>query len=396
MRVGTLQVGLVVATLSSACTFYTACPNPQQEQPPANTAGTNSGTSGSGGTSGGGSSGEGGHGNSIGAGGEAPMGEWVNETFNLTELESECGNLTYLSSKPDEDMLIVSIAQHGLFQKTGDGSEWTLLGQGEGSASITNRGTSILYDPEHPKVFWESGIYNGAGVYRTDDDGETFVELKVSHNDYVSVDFTDPDRQTLLASGHEQDRKLYKSVDGGESFEEIGDRLPSSAKVCPQPVILDTSTYLLGCGSYGGGDRGLYRSTDAGDSWAQVSTHGGGAAPLLASDGTIYWPSEGTEGIVTSSDSGKTWDGPFGVGELAGATPVELPDGRVVALGQRRLLVTSDKGEHWRAVTTTSPFQPLGLAYSSARKAFYIWHFSCDTQVPVDGVMAFDFDYEAE
>ncbi|HYP87618.1 MAG TPA: hypothetical protein VEQ59_05685 [Polyangiaceae bacterium] len=396
MKLGILHLGLAVASVSSACTFYTACPTPQPAQPAAGSGTGGGANGGTGNTSDGGADDGGGTGGSVAMGGAPPMGKWVNETFNLKGLDSECGNLSQLSSKPDEDMLIVSVAQQGLFHKRSSDTEWTPLGQGKGSEKITNRGTSFLYDPEHPKVFWESGIYNGGGIYRTDDNGDTFKALNIIHNDYVSVDFTDPDRQTLLASGHEQDRKFYKSTDGGETFVELGDQLPDEVKVCPQPVALDAEHYLLGCGSYGGGDRGIYSSTDGGDSWKGVSTHGGGAAPLLASDGTIYWASEGTEGIVTSTDQGATWDGPFGGGELAAAKPVELPDGRVAALGNGRILVTANGGNTWRVVTTAAPFQPLGVAYSAEKRAFYVWHFSCDVPVPNDAIMAYDWDYETE
>ena len=42
---------------------------------------------------------------------------------------------------------------------------------------ITNRPSAIVYDPEHADTFWEAGIYNGGGVYKTEDNGKTFVQL---------------------------------------------------------------------------------------------------------------------------------------------------------------------------------------------------------------------------
>ncbi len=43
--------------------------------------------------------------------------------------------------------------------------------QGGGSDVIMNRPTSMVFDPTDPNRWWESGNYNGGGVYRTDDAG---------------------------------------------------------------------------------------------------------------------------------------------------------------------------------------------------------------------------------
>lgn len=372
---------VVLAGLSSACTFYTDCP----DIPPPDVTGSG----GSGGSGGGAPSG-------VGFGGQAPEGEWVNETFNLTELPSECGNVPYLSAKPGEDLLIVSVAQNGLLSKSSDDEAWTPLGGGEGSAVITNRGSTIVYDPNDADVFWQAGIYNGGGVYRTEDGGETFEDLGLTHNDYVSVDFGDPDRSTLLASGHEAPRVLHYSDDGGASWFNIGDDFPEDARVCSWPVVIDSSTFLLGCGTYGGGDGGVYRSTDVGNSWELVSPHHVSPAPLLAADGTQYWSGEGKEGIVRSDDQGESFVGPFGKDQLSEVTPIELPDGRIGAVAQRRIVLSSDKGETWRVATTEMPFVPNGIVYSEPGKRFYAYHWTCDTQVPDDAVTSYAFDYESE
>jgi photosystem II stability/assembly factor-like uncharacterized protein len=375
---------VLVAGLSSACTFYTDCPD---IPPPASAGGSGAtgGTGGTGGTAPG----------SVSVGGEPPEGEWVNETFNLTDLSSECGNVPYLSAKPGEDLMIVSVAKQGLLAKASDDEEWTPLGQGEDSAVITNRGSTIVYDPEDADVFWQAGIYNGGGVYRTDDGGQTFIDLGLTHNDFVSIDFTDPKRNTLLASGHESPRVLHYSDDGGRNWFDIGDEFPEEARVCSWPVVIDASTFLLGCGTYGGGEAGIFRSTDVGATWKPVSGHRVSPGPLLASDGTQYWSGEGKEGIVRSDDQGETFAGPFGKNELSEVTPIELPDGRIGAVSERRVVLSSDQGETWRVVTTELPFTPNGIAYSAAGKRFYAYHWTCQDAVPEDAVVSYAFDVEA-
>src|SRR5262249_12710779 len=102
---------------------------------------------------------------------------WTPVTENLAGTPSECGNVSLVSAHPDRDMVITSVAQHGLWAGENGASSWTPLGTGPGSAKIINRGSTIVYDPDHQDTFWESGIYNAGGVYRTDDNGTTFRQL---------------------------------------------------------------------------------------------------------------------------------------------------------------------------------------------------------------------------
>ncbi len=386
------QIAVLFALFDSACTFYTACPSGGATS--SSNAGTNSGgaANGSGGASGT-------SGFIVPEAGAGPTGAWVNETFNLAGMQSQCGNLSYLSAKPDEDLLIATVAEAGLFSKANGDMQWQPMGQGKGSAVITNRTHRILYDPAHSDVFWESGTYNGGGTYQTSDDGNTFTDLGIMHNDFVTVDFTDPDRKMMLVSGHEQMHVLYESLDAGVTWNEIGDKIPDAAQTCPYPLILDPSNILLGCDSYGGGSPGIYRSTDGAVSWQLVSKNGGGSAPLVASDGTIYWSNENSNGIVRSMDQGMTWSDPIGAGDILSVDPIELPDGRIATAGKNQVLLSSDHGDHWQIASVNFPITPATLGYSAAGKAFYITYWTCGaTEVPVpdDAIQAYDFDYTSQ
>lgn len=50
-----------------------------------------------------------------------PDGTWVNRTGNLAGMDSECGNLSALAAKPDEDRIFAPVALHGLWE-TRDGA----------------------------------------------------------------------------------------------------------------------------------------------------------------------------------------------------------------------------------------------------------------------------------
>jgi len=260
----------------------------------------------------------------------APAATWTNATGNLAGMASECGNLGLVSANPCSGMVIAGVAKAGLWGSDDGGKTWSKLGSGAGSDEITNRVSAIAYDPAHPGTFWESGIYNGGGVYRTTDHGKTFEQLgDATHNDSVSVDFSDPERKTLLAGTHEQSSKLLRSIDGGQTWSDIGKNLPASAGYCTATAVLDPTSLLVGCSN-----GGIFRSSD-GDQWTSVGSKGAIPQPLLATDGTIYWPgSQG--GIQLSTDHGQHFtesaDGNLAPGIVGSLYPAELPDGRIAIL----------------------------------------------------------------
>ena len=324
-----------------------------------------------------------------------PQGEWRNVTGSLAGLMSECGDLHGLSTKPGEDTLIAGVALRGLYARSGPDGDWQALGTAAGSAMITHRPSTFVFDPEQRSTWWVSGIYNGLGVFRTRDDGKSFQALgDLHHADSVAVDFTDPERKTLIVGGHETARTVYRSTDAGATWQPIGGGLPGDI-ACQSVAVLDARTYLIGC-DYGG--EGIYRTTDAGESWDRVSAIGGSKVPLRSTDGSIFW-AQPNGGLVRSTDQGMTWAAVTPPGSIKPLTPVELPDGRIAALGSERILVSSDHGTTWKPASAPLPFQDTsGFVYSAEQKAFFIKHFQCaftvpDTVLP-DAIMSFEFDYE--
>ena len=324
----------------------------------------------------------------------SPVGTtWVNVTGNLANLASECGNLTMLSPVSGSATIIAGVALRGLWANN-SGSTWTHLGAGAGSDTITNRPSWIVYDPANPGVFWESGIYNGGGVYKTTDNGTTFRRVgSISHNDYVSVDFSDPNRQTLLAGGHEQSRTVYRSTDGGQTWANAGATIPANTKFSTDPLIINTQTYVVNLSGYASGTAGFARTTNSGASWQVVSTLGPyDGPPLVTSNGTIYW-SNGNS-LLKSTDSGATWSQ---VGSnLRQVRPIELPDGRLVSVGATNLVMSADGGSVWSPIGDPLPFAPAGVIYSPSRRAFFIWHWDCGGVVLPDAIMRLDLDLTSQ
>lgn len=356
-------------------------------------AGKGSGGAGEGsGGAGKGSGGSAGRGGTGGEAGQAPPSAWVNATGNLAGLASECGNLTLVSATPGSGTVIAGVAKVGLFASSDRGAHWAALGAGAGSAPITNRPSSIVYDPDDATTFWESGIYNGGGVYRTTDAGETFVQLgDVTHNDLVSLDFGDPERKTLLVGGHEQKQTLYLSTDGGQSFEQIGKNLPADSHFSSDPLVLDQNSFLLGSCGYGDGACGIYRSTDQGAHWDRVSELPAQARPLVAADGAIYWSLIYDGGMARSDDGGSSWL--KASDNIVTGYPVELPDGRILALRGTHVVVSADQASTWTEVGDELPWKPSGVTYSVATKSLFVWHWDCGDVVLDDAILSAGFDY---
>jgi photosystem II stability/assembly factor-like uncharacterized protein len=304
-------------------------------------------------------------------------GGWTAVASNVVSTGAQCGDVTLVSAQPTSDMVIAGVAHAGLWGQRNGASTWSKLGQGSGSASITNKPSSIVYDPDHPATFWESGIYFGNGVYRTDDNGATFKELgNIDHIDAVSVDLTDPARQTLLAGRHEG-TPLWRSTDGGNTWTDISKNLPPDAGYPAGPTVLNTQNFLVGTKQ--GSSAGIYRTTDGGNTWTKVFAGPvEGVAVINQATQTMFWVID-SGGVIKSKDAGVTWAlaaRPGSVNAQA-STLLELPDGSLAALGNQYVLHSADEGSTWQRVSPPLPAPGAGLAYSAARKAFFVWSITC-------------------
>ena len=109
--------------------------------------------------------------------------------------------------------------------------------------------------------------------------------------------------------------------------------------------------------------------------------------PLWMKDGHLVWPTIYGSGAILSEDSGQSWrkvDGPR-------STPVELPDGRIVAVGGDHLIISEDAGASWTNIGEPLPYQAAGVTYSRSQRAFYIWRNDCGDVVLDDAIMSAGF-----
>jgi len=235
----------------------------------------------------------------------------------------------------------------GIWKTTDAGTVWTPIFDAQSVASIG----AIEVAPSNPNVIYagtgesdiRSDLGSGDGVYKSTDAGKTWSNIGLRDTRQISrivVDPNDPNVVFVGALGHaygpSDERGVFRSTNGGETWERVLDRGPNvgaaDLAIAPDaPKILFASmweahrppwsTYapLAGPGS------GLYRSTDRGKKWTQLTGHGlpageWGRVGVAIARGTrgkrIYAAIEAvgaaghqatTSGIYRSDDGGDTW-----------------------------------------------------------------------------------------
>jgi photosystem II stability/assembly factor-like uncharacterized protein len=285
---------------------------------------------------------------------------------------------------PDSERVIAGVSERGLWETSDGGATWRQLGNGE----IKHRPGRIVFDPKDSGVFWVSGCY-GDSPHKTTDGGKTFTRLgKLAHSDGVAIDFTDPQRNTLLLGLHEQSQSLQRSTDGGKTWTKIGEKLPPDSNHSTDPIILDSKTFLINTAGWKPkATLGIYRSEDAGETWTQVSAFGSQGGPLVASDGAIYWQRVWGGGLLKSTDKGKTWEA---ISKAVKTNPIELPERRLAALADSQVMVSSDGGATWAKQGPPAPFKPNGITYSEKGKCFYAWKLSDNKKMDKQSIVRLD------
>jgi photosystem II stability/assembly factor-like uncharacterized protein len=295
--------------------------------------------------------------------------EWQNVTNNVGDDHWGYNGVCLVAAVPGSERIIAGISENGLWASDDGGKTWSKLGASD-KEQIKHRTHQLIFDPRDPQTFWVSGNY-GAGIFKTTDGGKSFTRLgNLQHVDSVSIDLTDPKRQTMLVGLHEQARSLHKSVDGGQTWQKIGEALPEGSNHCGDPIVLDAKTFIVNTAGWLKAPLGIYRSEDAGATWTKVSDLGPSGRSLIAPDGAIYWTALYGSGIIKSADKGLTWKK---LGGPARQGPIAMPGGKVAAIGGTQVYVSADGGETWEKLGGAMPFKANGIAFSEKGNCLYAW-----------------------
>jgi photosystem II stability/assembly factor-like uncharacterized protein len=230
----------------------------------------------------------------------------------------------------------------GIWKTTDAGVVWTPIFDGQPVASIG----ALAVAPSDPKTIYagtgesdiRSDLSTGNGVYKSIDGGATWNRIGLDGTRQISRIVIDPRNPAIVyvgalghAYGRNEDRGVYKSVDGGAHWTRVLDLGPeigiSDLAMCssaPQLLFAGAwhthrppwSTYAPLDGPGGG----LYRSQDAGKTWLRLEGNGlpagdwGRVGVDVAPDGKrvyVLIEVKGSEakksGLYRSDDGGHTW-----------------------------------------------------------------------------------------
>src|SRR5208283_4039563 len=135
-------------------------------------------------------------------------------------------------------------------------------------------------------------LSSGDGGYQSNDGGATWKNIGLRDSRQISRIVVDPRNADVVyvgvlghAYGPNDERGVYKSSDGGNTWTRVLDKGPEIgvsdlAMATSAPAILFAGTWNAHRPPWstyaplGGPGSGLYRSTDGGTSWTQLAGHG--------------------------------------------------------------------------------------------------------------------------
>ena len=254
---------------------------------------------------------------------------------------SRGGRVVAVSGDPVNKMVFYFGACAGGIWKTEDGGVfWRCVSDGMmGSAAVG----SIAVAPSDPNVIYAGtgetairlDVSYGDGMYKSTDAGRSWSHVGLKNSKFIGricIHPTNPDLVYVAALGDvfgpHSERGVYRSKDGGKSWEKILYRSDVAGAIeltmdRSNPRILFASMWEARRNfwniSSGGPGSGLFRSTDGGDTWEELSRKPGLPEGMLGKIGVSVSPvragrvwalveAEGDKtGLYRSDDYGARW-----------------------------------------------------------------------------------------
>jgi photosystem II stability/assembly factor-like uncharacterized protein len=221
----------------------------------------------------------------------------------------------------------VSIGR-GIYKSTDAGRTWTFIGLRDAGQIAT-----IRVHPENPDLVYVAALGNPfapnkeRGVYRSTDGGKTWknvlfrgdqlgaadLELQPGNPKVIFASMWRGERKpwTIISGAHEGG--VYKSTDGGDTWQKLGGGLPNELFGRSNVAISNAKPDRIYALIEAKPGAGLYRSEDAGTTWTLVNGTAGiitrpfyydtlGVDPVNAD---VVWV--GDETWFKSTDAGKTF-----------------------------------------------------------------------------------------
>jgi photosystem II stability/assembly factor-like uncharacterized protein len=226
----------------------------------------------------------------------------------------------------------------GVWKTTDAGRTWDPIFDAQSSGSIG----AVEVAPSDPTVLYVGSgeglqrpdLSTGDGMYKSTDAGKTWVRLGLRDAQQIpriAIDPGNPDRLFVAVLGHpygpNTERGIYRSLDGGRSFQRVlyRDENTGGADIVMAPgdpatlyaVLWEARQGPWENAAFSGPGSGLFKSTDGGATWRQLSglptvadglgRIGIGIAPGDARRIYVTVTAGAKGGIYRSDDAGDTW-----------------------------------------------------------------------------------------
>ena len=198
------------------------------------------------------------------------------------------------ASNSDYRKVLIASASGGVFKSENAGTTWESIFDKYGAGSIG----SIKFDQNNLDIIWvgtgESANRNssayGDGIYKSIDGGKSFINMGLESTHQIAEIEIHPNNSDVVFAaavghlwGYTGERGLFKTINGGKSWEKVSGGLPSDNKTgCTEIVIHPNNPNIMFAGFYhrlrqpasfisGGENGGLYKSIDGGKSWKKIT-----------------------------------------------------------------------------------------------------------------------------